>query len=43
MLTAIVAVAALFVLFGLVRPRGGCTHNCGMCAHTCGSTETDHE
>jgi hypothetical protein len=42
MLTAMLAVAVLFAAYGLVRPRAGCTHNCGMCPKACGSAE-DHD
>jgi hypothetical protein len=43
MLTAMVSVAALFAIYCVIRPRAGCTHNCGMCARTCGSPENDHD
>jgi hypothetical protein len=43
MLTAILAIAVLFAVYGLVRPRGGCTHNCGLCARTCGAPEPHHD
>jgi hypothetical protein len=43
MLTAILAVGALFAVYGLVRPRAGCTHNCGFCAKACGAPEHDHD
>jgi hypothetical protein len=41
MWTGILLAAALFAIYGFLRPRGGCAHNCGMCTKTCGSTEPD--
>jgi hypothetical protein len=43
MLTAIVIVAVLFAVYGLVRPRVGCTHNCGFCPKACGTPEPEHD
>jgi hypothetical protein len=43
MFTAILSVAALFAVYAFVKPRAGCTHNCGMCPKACGSSESDHE
>jgi hypothetical protein len=43
MVTTIVIVAALFAVYGFLRPRDGCKHNCGMCSKTCGSAEHHHE
>ena len=30
-LLSILAFAVLFALYGLLRPKGGCTGNCGAC------------
>jgi hypothetical protein len=43
MLATILVVVALFAIYGYLRPRDGCTHNCGMCSKTCGSSESNHE
>jgi len=43
MLTSILAVAALFVVFGLVRPRAGCAGGCGGCGGTCTSRDGDDD
>lgn len=43
MLLTILSVAALFAVFGLVRSRTGCTHNCGMCSKACGSADDSHD
>lgn len=43
MLTTILTVAALFAVYGLVRPRAGCGGSCGMCEKSCGSSEAHHE
>lgn len=43
-LVGIVACAALFVLFGIMKPaRGSCGGNCGVCAHACDTPEAEHE
>ena len=45
MITSIVipvlAVMALAVVHGLIRPRVGCGANCTSCTHACNSVETD--
>jgi hypothetical protein len=45
MMTSIVipvlAVVALAVAYGFVRPRAGCGANCDTCTHACTSAETD--
>jgi hypothetical protein len=43
MFTAILAVAALFAVYGFVRPRAGCSHDCGMCDTACASSERQHD
>ena len=42
MLTTILLVAVLFAVYGFLRPRAGCTHNCGYCVKACGARELDH-
>jgi hypothetical protein len=32
---SILGFAMLFALFGVLRPGGRCTENCGACTHTC--------
>jgi hypothetical protein len=32
---ALVAFALLFGLAAALRPRAGCSHDCGACGHTC--------
>lgn len=43
MLTTILVVAVLFVVYGVVRARSGCSENCGMCSRGCGSAESHHD
>jgi hypothetical protein len=43
MLTAMAAVALLFVVFALVRPRAGCGGDCGICGKACSDSEHDHD
>jgi heterodisulfide reductase subunit C len=33
--------ATLFALFGVFRPKGKCTENCGACTSSCGTGEQD--
>jgi len=50
MLTAVLSVAALFAVYVLVKPRVGCSGDCGMCGRggteqrcsRSGSSEPDH-
>jgi len=39
---AILIFAALFAVFGLLRPRRDCGGDCGACLSVCHSKETDH-
>jgi hypothetical protein len=40
MVISIIGFATLFALFGVLRPGGKCTENCGACTNSCG---TAHE
>jgi hypothetical protein len=44
-LIAILALAALFVAFGVVRrpAADSCSHDCGSCSQTCDSAESKNE
>ncbi len=37
----VLAVMALAVAYGFVRPRVGCSGNCGACQNACTSVNTD--
>lgn len=44
-LIGILVCAALFLLFGLLRPAEagrGCGGNCGVCSHACDTSEAEH-
>ena len=43
-LLSIGALALLFALFGLLKPRAGCGSNCGLCQRSCKtqSSNDDH-
>jgi hypothetical protein len=43
MLTTILVVGALFVIYGVVRAKTGCSENCGRCSRGCGSSESHHD
>ena len=43
MLIAMLSAAALFAVYALLKPRAGCTHNCGLCVKACGTPESDHD
>jgi hypothetical protein len=34
---SLVGFATLFALFGVFRPTGKCTENCGACTNSCGT------
>lgn len=42
MVIGILAVAVLFAVFALVKPRAGCGGNCGLCKNACNSSERHH-
>lgn len=37
----ILAVMALAVVHGIIRPRHGCGSKCAVCTHACNSVETE--
>jgi hypothetical protein len=45
MMSAIIGIgacAALFVLFGILRPaEKGCSSNCGACSHACALSDAE--
>jgi hypothetical protein len=42
-LVAILALALLFVAFGLLRPAEACNGHCESCSGSCPLTESDNE
>lgn len=43
-LIAILIVVALFVVFGVLKPKVGCSGDCGACGkNTCSTSKANHD
>lgn len=42
-LISVGALAALFALYGLLKPKPACGSNCGLCKHPCQTRSANHD